>query len=63
MTQFYQSQVTFSSFMELLRQSIIDGNFGDINIAEGLCLSKAENASTEPCLGAQPGEDAKFKSS
>lgn len=53
---------TFSSFKELFRWSAIDDS-GDKKTAEGLCLSKAEKVSTDPCLGAQAGEEAESKSS
>lgn len=60
---FLWSKVTFSSFKEFLRQTIIDGSIGDIKIEEGLCLSKDENVRTEPCLGAHSEEEARSKSS
>jgi len=42
---------------------MIDGNIWDVTTEEGLCLSKDEMVSTEPCLDTQLGEDAKFESS
>lgn len=42
---------------------MIDGNIRDVTTEEGLCLSKDEMLSTEPCLDSQLGEDAKLESS
>lgn len=41
---------------------MIDENIGEVTTEEGLCLSKDEMVSTEPCLETQLGEDVKFES-